>query len=151
MKYRTLILAAVLLGIGLVGAHPARAGAPAQSEATPTAATQTTPASGAGGQGATPYAPPNPPGGQGNGAPPGPGANGAVPIGVGSTGFGTSNTAVAPANLVGQEPNDAVGYFLPVFLILGLLVAGIGALVATRRDADKARRIRGRDAPHVEH
>lgn len=54
-----------------------------------------------------------------------------------------------PANLAAREPNTAVGYFLPVCLIIGLIGAGIGAFIAIRRDTRKAARIVGPDAPRV--
>src|SRR5690348_14608641 len=62
---------------------------------------------------------------------------------------GAGGLATAPANIPGQDPNEAVGFFAPICLGAGLIFAAIGAIVATRSDAARARRIRGRDAPHL--
>lgn len=150
MRRSILILGALVLALALAGQPAARAGAPAQAGTTPTGATIATAAVPAqqGGP-STPFAPPSTPGGPGNGAPPGPGASGAVPIGVGSTGSTTGGGATAPANLPGRAPNEAVGFFLPICLGIGLICAVIGAFIATRRDTQRAERITGRDAPHV--
>ncbi len=158
MKYGILVLSAlVLLGIGLVSSRPAQADGPAQAATTPGA--QVTPdtiqqqGGGQTGTSSTPFAPPDTPGAQGNGAPPGPGADGAVNQGVGSSGNvnTTSPANQVPANVTGREPNDLVGFFPAVCLSLGIIGAGIAAIVSTRRDAQKAKRIRGRDAPGARH
>ena len=52
----------------------------------------------------------------------------------------------APANLVGQQQNPAVGYFPAVCLSLGLIGACAGALIAATRDRRKAARIERRKA-----
>ena len=79
-------------------------------------------------------------------------AQAGTPAAVGTPVGGTVTvTSVAPANLVGREPNDLVGYFPAIFLSLGIIGAGIAALVAIRRDARKAARMRGPDAPGARH
>ena len=52
----------------------------------------------------------------------------------------------APANLVGQQQNAAVGYFPAVCLSVGIIAACVGALVAGRRVRRKAERIARRNA-----
>jgi hypothetical protein len=158
MKYGILVLSAlVLLGIGLASSRPARADGPAQAATTPaaqvTAGTIQDQGGGQTGTSGTPFAPPSTPGAQGNGAPPGPGADGAVNQGVGSSGNvnTTSPANQVPTNVTGREPNDLVGFFPAIILPLGIIGAGIAAIVATRRDAQKAKRIRGRDAPGRRH
>ena len=61
----------------------------------------------------------------------------------------TPGAAPVPTNLVGTGPNYAVGNFLPWFLIIGLIFAGVGAFLAARRDTQKAESMHGPDAPHV--
>jgi hypothetical protein len=79
-------------------------------------------------------------------------AQAGTPAAVGTPVGGTVTvTSVAPANLVGREPNDLVGFFPAIFLALGILSAGIAALVSIRRDARKAARMRGPDAPGARH
>ena len=79
-------------------------------------------------------------------------AQAGTPAAVGTPVGGTITvTNVIPANVVGREPNDLVGYFPAIVLPLGILAAGIAAIVSTRRDARKARRMRGPDAPGARH
>jgi len=145
MKYGILALgAALLLVLGLATARPALAGRGAQTLQTP----GSTPGQGGSnpqGTGGTPYAPGSTPGLPGNGAPPGPGANGAVNSGIGSTGA-VGRPAPAPPNLVAREQPESVGFFVPVCLIAGLLGAGLAAFISIRRDNRKAERIAARKA-----
>jgi hypothetical protein len=60
-------------------------------------------------------------------------------------------TNVVPADTPGRPPNDLVGFFPAIFLSLGILGAGIAALVSIRRDRQKAERMRGPDAPGARH
>src|SRR5689334_10614013 len=134
MKYGILVLSALLLlGIGLASSRPAWADGPAQAATTPaaqvTAGTIQDQGGGQTGTGGTPFAPPSTPGAQGNGAPPGPGADGAVNQGVGSSGNvnTTSPANQVPTNVTGREPNDLVGFFPAIILPLGIIGAGIAA------------------------
>jgi hypothetical protein len=79
-------------------------------------------------------------------------AQAGTPAAVGTPVGGTVTvTSAAPANIEGRPPNDLVGYFPAIFLSLGILSAGIAALVSIQRDARKAARMRGPDAPGARH
>ncbi len=149
MKYALLLLSALaLFGAALLTGEPAHAAPAVQAAATPLAtpaAPNNTGTTGNGqtGTGGVPVAPPGTPGSQGNDAPPGPGGGAAVDQGTGSVGAsgGRNPAAVpAPANLVGPEPNMAVGYFPAVIMPLGIIGAMIAAFVSIRRDGQKAKR-----------